>query len=160
MGVQRISRWAVTIAVAIVSLIVLSGTWRYVIENRALAHRSRIVGRLSQAAFILKCYEFNNGILPPAFTNTTSGARLHSWRVLCLLDPPNNSTSNGIQLKEPWDSPANQAAAVTNHDGSSSYFTLTRDESTACVLAVTGPNSLWDPETGSPNGSIASMPNL
>ena len=132
----------------------------YVLDQRELAASSRLFGRLSQAKLMISNYEFSHGLPPPTFTVSPEGARLHGWRAIVLSEPGNDSGLPGIRLQERWDSTANQIAATRNGD-SAEWFSVTEDtNSPGCILAVTGPNSLWNSTTGAPQGTITSMPNV
>lgn len=151
-GGKRVVLWGVA---AIVVLAVLLQTTRMVVRQRALAPRNFVLGRLTQAVSMIQYYERAHGTLPPLFSTSPEGDKLLSWRVhLFLFDGPNGKIE-GVRVDEPWNSPANRIAAAQHLD-KASFFSLqdNQPDPRTRILAVTGPNSLWDATTGLPQGEL------
>ena len=66
---------------------------------------------LRRISCAMQLYRAEHGTFPPAFSTDENGKPLHSWRVLILPyfeDEQLTALYQGIQLDEPWDSPANR----------------------------------------------------
>ncbi len=161
------SRRSLTISLGLIGIIFLAGkTLSFVSHHQSIAARSRELGRLSQVALLLNNYRENHGTFPPVFTQSTSGSRLQSWRVLVLLKPADgesmdtDSLPSKFRMEEPWNSPANHDAAIKNRCFAG-FFTQSDDHyHSTNILAVTGSNSLWATETGVPRGASKSQSNV
>lgn len=77
---------------------------------REAARRMVCCSNLNQIAFAFLQYQYDYGVLPPAWTVDAEGKPLHSWRVLILpyLDLEEKELYDAIRLDEPWDSEHNR----------------------------------------------------
>jgi len=150
--VRKVVLWCVA---AIVVLVLFVQATRMVLHGREGARRSNVVGRLYQVAFMIRNYEGAEGAPPPVFSTSPEGEKLLSWRALVFLFDGPDGNLVGVRLDEPWNSSTNRIAAARNSD-KSSYFSFpnSQPDSTAQILAVVGPNSLWDATTGLPKGKL------
>lgn len=144
---------------AIVVLAVFSQVGRMVLHQRKLAHKSQILGRLSQIALMIENYQAREGMPPPCFTTSLEGEKLLSWRALVLHFEEDGV--DGLHLDEPWNSPANRMAAHHNLDKARwfSFQEVQRDPAPQ-ILAVVGPNSLWHATTGRAKGKLNTAPEM
>lgn len=72
--------------------------------------RAQCVNNLKQIALALNNYEQEYNALPPAYTVDANGEPLHSWRTLILPYLEQRSLYESIDLKKPWNDPANAVA--------------------------------------------------
>lgn len=157
-GATRVVLWCVA---ATVVLAVFVQTSRMVPHQRKLAHESLVVGRLCRAALLIQNYEAREGAPPPIFSTSSKGDKLLSWRALVLLFDGPDGGIDGLRVDEPWNSPANRIAATHNLDGAAAFsFQDVRRDPTTQILAVVGPDSLWDAATGLPKGKLNAQPEM
>lgn len=78
--------------------------------NREAARRMSCGNNLKQIALALLNYEAEYGGLPPAYTVSPEGKRLHSWRALILPFIEQSELYSSIDFSKPWDDPANAFA--------------------------------------------------
>jgi prepilin-type processing-associated H-X9-DG protein len=78
---------------------------------REAARRAQCQNNLKQIGLALHNYHDTFQAFPPAYTVDQNGRKLHSWRTLILPYLGESGVYSQINLNEPWDSPANQAAA-------------------------------------------------
>jgi len=99
---------------------------------------------LKQLALALHNYESRFGGLPPAFTSSPDGKRLHSWRALILPYLEEESTYEDIDFSKPWDDPAN-AQAYANCPQIFRCPSHELPEGFSNYLAVVGPDKCFHP---------------
>jgi hypothetical protein len=74
------------------------------------SNRDRVasMGNLTRIAEALNAYAADHGSYPPSATvDSTTGRKLHSWRVLILPYLGEDELYNQIDLRVPWDDPRN-----------------------------------------------------
>lgn len=105
------SVWAV-VTFAVAALVAIA-----VVMLLPMFARSRVIGQqyqckqnLDRLMTAMHAYNDDHGHFPPAFTTDEDGRRLHSWRTLLLPYLDQKSLYQSIDLRKPWDDPANALA--------------------------------------------------
>ena len=75
------------------------------------AKRAVCQNNLKQIATALQNYSSRYGRLPPAYTVSPDGQRLHSWRTLILPFLDLQGLYSRVDLSKPWNDPANAVVA-------------------------------------------------
>ncbi|MCU0963339.1 MAG: DUF1559 domain-containing protein [Pirellulaceae bacterium] len=71
-------------------------------------HRCECAENMKRIAVAMLLYERDHGTLPPPWTVSADGTRLHSWRTLLLPYLGQQELYGKIRLDEPWDSEHNR----------------------------------------------------
>ena len=117
-------------------------------QARTAARVAQSTNHMKQIALALHNYHDEYGSFPPAYTKDANGQPLHSWRVLILPYLEQGMLYERFNLEEPWDSPANQAAAGTMPAIYSSPFLETSGAGDHTpYVAIAGPNTVINTES-------------
>ena len=133
----------------------------FIVRERAAAQRAAAIGRLAQLALALSNYEFAHGTLPPLYVRDDAGTPIQSWRSLLLSELEWPDGFERPDLSEPWNSAKNRRIYQAAPQGQWCYFSRGNPPSrppSACLLALLSPNSIWNPETGIPKGTLDQNP--
>jgi prepilin-type processing-associated H-X9-DG protein len=132
--------WELLAVVGIIGLLVamLLPTVRVAREP---ALRASCSNNLKHIGIALLNYQDEFGAFPPAYTVDANGKPLHSWRTLILPYLEQGPLYERIDLKKPWDDPANQSARDTKVQTYQCPSANTPEGKTT-YLAVVGPNSV------------------
>ncbi len=150
---------------AIIAILVVAGLiYALVIlamRTREEARRQSAIGRLAQLSYGLHHYNYRNGTLPPLYLRDDAGERLHSWRTLIFPDLEYGHVFDQLDLTQAWNSLHNRNVVENARQMPWAFFT--RDTNTAStglthITALLGPDSIWDPATGLPKGTIQQYP--
>ncbi|WP_165069792.1 DUF1559 family PulG-like putative transporter [Paludisphaera rhizosphaerae] len=77
------------------------------------AKRAQCLSNMKQIMLALNNYAEDQGSLPPAYSVDANGRPLHSWRTLILPYLEHRELYDSIDLKKPWNDPANAKAFET-----------------------------------------------
>jgi hypothetical protein len=114
---------------------------------REAARRNQCMSQMKQMALALNTYAEAHGSFPPAYTTDENGKPLHSWRTLILPYMEEAELFKSIDLKKPWDDPANAEAFKKVIEVYRCPSSIIEDNRTT-YLAVVTPNSLLQATTG------------
>ena len=128
----------------------------FVRESREAARRSNCKGQIKQIGLALLNYRETHGRFPPPYFADENGRPIHSWRVLILPYLDRQGLYNEYRFDEPWDGPHNRQLAnrlVHNnysiwHCPSDEPATGQLDAAMTSFVAVLGPETFWDDESG------------
>ncbi|GIW93858.1 MAG: hypothetical protein KatS3mg110_1899 [Pirellulaceae bacterium] len=112
--------------------------WRAWQQARQAVHCQQ---QLKKIAIALRNYYADYGQLPPVVVKAADGTPMHSWRVLLLPYLGYEALWANYRLDQPWNSPANQAVAMTIP--AEYQDTSQLGSNTTPFLAITGPNAAW-----------------
>ena len=106
-------------------------------------------------------YEQAYGTLPPLFVCNKQGKPIHSWRALIVPYIEFESLKR-LDLSQPWDSQYNRGVANSIAPGEWDRWAggvgFERLPVSTCILALLGKDSIWDPTTGLPKGTLRRNP--
>lgn len=109
-----IRRFVLTTVLVLGGLLVLVALLLPAVRTaREPARRASCQNKLKQLSYAIQNYAVAHGELPPAYTTDENGKPLHSWRTLILPYIEQIELYKSIDLKKPWDDPANAHALNT-----------------------------------------------
>jgi hypothetical protein len=133
----------------------------FVVQMRDEARRSSAIGRLAQLSFALHNYYYRHETLPPLCLRDDGGEPLHSWRTLLLPEIEKGDVFDQLDLSQSWNSPHNRSVMEKASEFTWSAFTRDGNRDSpglTHLMALVGPDSLWDPATGLPKGPLEQHP--
>ncbi len=95
----------------------------------------------------MAAYAVDHGTYPPAIIRDSSGAPMHSWRVLLLPYLNQTELHDQYDFNKPWNAPENSLLASQMPDVFFAQSSQGGQAYEACYQMVTGPNTL-NPSTG------------
>ena len=119
--------------------------FQLVVEDREAFRRSQCSNNMKQIMLGFNTYYDQHRRFPPLYTIDVNGKPLHSWRTLILPFLDYEPLYNQINLKEPWNSTANQNAGKTciNEYICPSVERATQSQTITQYILITGPGTLY-----------------
>ena len=116
-------------------------------EFSQMQERVGTMRNIEKIANAMAAYAVDHGTYPPAIIRDSSGAPMHSWRVLLLPYLNQTELHDQYDFNKPWNAPENSLLASQMPDVFFSQASQGGQAYEACYQLVTGPNTL-NPSTG------------
>ncbi len=116
-------------------------------DIRPTVRRMECSNNLRQLVVAIRAYEFKYKQLPPLYSVSDDGTRLHSWRTFILPFMEQKALYDRIDLSKPWNDPANSLARSTIVPSFTCPGAKLKPGYTT-YLAVVSPDSCLQPNVG------------